>query len=179
MANCPTKCSIVTGECFGMVVDRTSAGDAATRALCGYFRPSREDPLLSTTDGEKFHGRAEGVHHRAGRSLNAGCGDLLEGWDQSGDLLQLEEDVYWFASDRDEAAQAARGRECPAEEDRGGPDFASGNTAGRDPAKALKPCRMRELVRVMCSDWAVSIRQACGATGFDRWTFHYQSCIRP
>lgn len=33
---------------------------------------------------------------------------------------------------------------------------------------------MRELVRGMCSDWAVSIRQACGAIGFDRSTFHYQ-----
>jgi putative transposase len=34
---------------------------------------------------------------------------------------------------------------------------------------------MRELVREMCSDWAVSIRTACGANGFDRSTFHYQS----
>lgn len=34
---------------------------------------------------------------------------------------------------------------------------------------------MRELVRGMCSDWAVSIRQACGAVKFDRSTFHYQS----
>jgi putative transposase len=34
---------------------------------------------------------------------------------------------------------------------------------------------MRELVRGMCSDWAVSIRTACGAVGFDRSTFHYQS----
>ena len=34
---------------------------------------------------------------------------------------------------------------------------------------------MRELVRGMCSDWAVSIRQACGAIGFDRSTFHYQT----
>ncbi|HQA12527.1 IS3 family transposase [Zoogloea sp.] len=41
--------------------------------------------------------------------------------------------------------------------------------------KPLKPGRMRELVRGMCSDWAVSIRQACGAIGFDRSTFHYQS----
>ena len=34
---------------------------------------------------------------------------------------------------------------------------------------------MRELVRGRCSEWAVSIRQASGATGFDRSTFHYQS----
>lgn len=27
----------------------------------------------------------------------------------------------------------------------------------------------------MCSDWAVSIRKACGAIGFDRSTFHYKS----
>ena len=27
----------------------------------------------------------------------------------------------------------------------------------------------------MCSDWAVSIRAACGAVGFDRSTFHYKS----
>ncbi|MDP3264667.1 MAG: IS3 family transposase, partial [Tabrizicola sp.] len=41
--------------------------------------------------------------------------------------------------------------------------------------KNLKPGRMRELVRGMCSDWAVSIRTACGAIGFDRSTFLYQS----
>lgn len=34
---------------------------------------------------------------------------------------------------------------------------------------------MRELVRGMGSDWAMSIRQACGAIGFDRSTFHCQS----
>ena len=34
---------------------------------------------------------------------------------------------------------------------------------------------MRELVRGMCSDWAVSIRTACGAMKFDCSTFHYKS----
>jgi putative transposase len=34
---------------------------------------------------------------------------------------------------------------------------------------------MRELVRGMCSEWAVSIRTASGAMGFDRSTFHYKS----
>jgi hypothetical protein len=34
---------------------------------------------------------------------------------------------------------------------------------------------MRELVRGTCGDWAVSIRTACGAIGFDRSTFHYKS----
>ena len=33
---------------------------------------------------------------------------------------------------------------------------------------------MRELVRRICSDWGVSVRQACGAIGFDRSTFHFQ-----
>lgn len=34
---------------------------------------------------------------------------------------------------------------------------------------------MRELVRGMCSDWAVSIRTACDPIRFDRSTFHYKS----
>ena len=34
---------------------------------------------------------------------------------------------------------------------------------------------MRELVCGMCNEWAVSIRTACGAIGFDRSTFHYKS----
>jgi putative transposase len=34
---------------------------------------------------------------------------------------------------------------------------------------------MREPDRGMCSSCAVSIGQACGAIGFDRLTFHYQS----
>lgn len=35
--------------------------------------------------------------------------------------------------------------------------------------------QMCEQVRGMCSDWAASIRTACGAIGFDRSTFHYKS----
>ena len=34
---------------------------------------------------------------------------------------------------------------------------------------------MRELGRGMCRDWGVSIRTACGALRFDRYTFHYKS----
>mgnify|MGYP003650632976 FL=1 len=45
----------------------------------------------------------------------------------------------------------------------------------QDPAKALKPARMREVVRGMCNDWCVSIRTACRALRFDRSTFHYKS----
>ena len=63
----------------------------------------------------------------------------------------------------------------PTEMKRRGPDAGSGDAAGRNPPKALKPGRLRELVRGMCNEWAVSIRQACGAIGFDRSTFHYQS----
>ena len=40
---------------------------------------------------------------------------------------------------------------------------------------ASHPGRMHDLVRGMCSDWAVSIRTACGAIGFNRSTFPYQS----
>ena len=46
---------------------------------------------------------------------------------------------------------------------------------GRHSPKALKPGRTRELIRGMCSDWAVSIRRACWALCFDRSTFHYKS----
>jgi putative transposase len=47
--------------------------------------------------------------------------------------------------------------------------------SGRHLPKALKPGRTRELVRGKSRDWAVSIRKACGAIGFDRSTFHYKS----
>ena len=40
---------------------------------------------------------------------------------------------------------------------------------------AFHPGRMREVVRGMCNDWAVSIQTACAALGFDRSTFPYQS----
>lgn len=45
----------------------------------------------------------------------------------------------------------------------------------QDPAKALKPDRMRAMVRGMCRDWSVSIRTACGAMKFDGSTFHFKS----
>ena len=112
---------------------------------------------------------------------------MPQGRDQPGDLIQLEEEVRRAAADRDEAVEAARRREWSAEEDRGRPDAGSGDgervnatgsrepANGRYPAKALKPDRMREVVRGMCSDWAVSIRKACGAMTFDCSTFHYKS----
>ncbi len=36
----------------------------------------------------------------------------------------------------------------------------------QDPPKALKPGRMRELVRGKCIDWGVSTRSACGDLRF-------------
>ena len=87
----------------------------------------------------------------------------------------MEEEVCRAAARPDAAAQAARGRECTAEEDRGGADTGSGDATGRYPAKNLKPGRLRELVRGMCSDWAVSIRAACGAMKFDCSTFYHKS----
>lgn len=91
---------------------------------------------------------------------------------QPGDLFQLEEKVCRPAAERNEAAQAARRRERTAEEDRGRPDAGPGNVAGRHPPKDLRPGRMCELVRGMCSDWEVSIRTTHGAIGFDPSAFH-------
>ena len=76
----------------------------------------------------------------------------------------MEEEVCRAAARPDAAAQAARGRECTAEEDRGGADTGSGDATGRYPAKNLKPGRLRELVRGMCSDCAGgdgALRGAC------------------
>ena len=47
--------------------------------------------------------------------------------------------------------------------------------SGRDPAKALRPGRLRELVTGMCVDWGVSIRRACGAICFDTSSDLYKS----
>ena len=43
-----------------------------------------------SNEGIAVHGRAEGVHHQAERGWHAGGGDLPQGRDQPGDLLQLE-----------------------------------------------------------------------------------------
>jgi transposase InsO family protein len=53
-------------------------------------------------EGIKVFGRAEGVHHQAGRRRNASCGDLPQGGDQLGDLLQLEEEVCRSVAVRDD-----------------------------------------------------------------------------
>ncbi len=81
----------------------------------------------------------------------------------------------------DEEAEAARGRECTAEEDCRGSDVGPRDVAGRHSPKALRPARKREMVKGMCQDWAISIRRACGALDFDRSTHHYISrrAIRP
>jgi putative transposase len=64
----------------------------------------------------------------------------------------LEEEVRWFAADRDASAQAA----------------------GRPPPKALKPVRKPKLVDEMSGDWDVSIRRACRVF-FGRYDYHYKS----
>jgi hypothetical protein len=46
-------------------------------------------------EGEQIFGRAEGVHHQAGRRRNAGCGDLPESGDPTDKkrLKQLEDET--------------------------------------------------------------------------------------
>lgn len=84
-------------------------------------------------EGVEVFRRAKGVHHQAGRRRDPGCGNLPQGGDQLGDLRQLEKEVCRVAADQDEAAEAARRRECPAEEDLRGPVAAPRDAAGRDP----------------------------------------------
>lgn len=81
--------------------------------------------------------------------------------------------VFRFDADRDEAAQAFQGRDCPAKADRGGPVAGPQDAAGCHPAKARSqvglnqwcplahPGSMRELIRGMCSGWLVSRWQVC------------------
>ena len=61
----------------------------------------------------------------------------------------------------DAPAEAARGREREAEEDRGGPVTGSRDASGRHPPKTVRPARKRELATTVCDDWGVSIRRAC------------------
>lgn len=65
-------------------------------------------------EGIAVFGHPEGVHFEAERRRRACGGDLPTGRDQSGDLLQLEEEVRRRAADGDEAAEAARGRKYAA-----------------------------------------------------------------
>ena len=39
----------------------------------------------------------------------------------------------------------------------------------------MRPARKRELASVVCDEWGVSIRRACGVLEFDRSTYHYKS----
>ena len=81
------------------------------------------------------------------------CGNLPEGRDQPGDLFQLEEEIRGHVAAGDEEAEAARGRECTAEEDCRGSDVGPRDVAGRHSPKALRPARKREMVKGMCQDW--------------------------
>jgi putative transposase len=49
------------------------------------------------------------------------------------------------------------------------------NAAGRDPPKALKPVRKRQLVDHARAIWQVSIRRACRALSVMRSSYHYRS----
>ena len=77
--------------------------------------------------------------------------------------LQLAQEVRRADAVGDEAAAPARGGERQAEEDRGRSVARQGDAAGRDPPKALKPARKRQLVDHARATWRVSIRRACRA----------------
>src|SRR5262249_24804869 len=47
--------------------------------------------------------------------------------------------------------------------------------AGRDPPKAMKPVRKRQLVDHARATWQVSVRRACRALPVHRSTYHYRS----
>ena len=49
-------------------------------------------------EGIEVFGSAEGVYSEAGQRRRAGGGHLPQGWDQSGDLLQLEEALRGHAA---------------------------------------------------------------------------------
>jgi putative transposase len=51
-----------------------------------------------------------------------------------------------------------------------------GHAAGRDPPKALKPARQRQMVDDARSTSRVSIRRACRALPVERSTYHYRFC---
>ena len=85
----------------------------------------------------KFFGRAEGVHFEAGRRWHTGDGDLPACSDQPGNIFQLEK-VCRSATDRDEASEAAGGRERPVEKAGGGP-------VRRQPSAPLRASRIERL----------------------------------
>ena len=101
--------------------------------------------------------------------------DFPQGRDQPGDVFQLEEAVRRIAADRDEAVEAARGRERAAEEAGGGPEPRPRDAAGRHPPKTVRPGRKRELAAHLCMEWDVSIRRACRVLEFDTSTYHYKA----
>lgn len=78
--------------------------------------------------------RLEGVHFEAGSGPNPGRGGLPSGWDQPGDLPQLEKETGRAAADQDEPAQAGRGRQHAQDPGRR-PLPRQGDAAGRDPPK--------------------------------------------
>jgi hypothetical protein len=86
-------CSPQTGPFLGRVF----------RAILSWLGGAEND------EGIEVFGRAEGVHPEAGSRRDPCDGHLPEGRDQSGDLLQLEEEIRWSAADGDAAAEAARG----------------------------------------------------------------------
>src|SRR5690606_36628189 len=147
-------------------------GPVGSRVFCRMFPWLGEE---SWHEGIEVHGRAEGVRGQAGRGRYARGGDLPQGRDQPGDVLQLEEEVRRAFAVGDAAFARARGRERAAEEDRGGPDARSRDAAGCHQAKALRPDRKREIIDEVRQDWQVTIRRACAALHFDRSTYHYRS----
>ena len=82
--------------------------------------------------------------------------------------------VRWPDAVGDEAPEAARGRERPAETHCGGSDAGPGDAAAGHQAKALGPARRRQVVDHLRATWQVSIRRACGALQAERSSYHYR-----
>ena len=145
-------------------------GFQASSGMCDSGRWTRKDH-----EEIEVHGGADRLHSAAGGGRHGGRRGVPQGGDQRGDVLQLAQEVCRADAVGDEAAASARGGERQAEEDRRRPVARQGDAAGRDPPKALKPARKRQLVDHARATWRVSIRRACRALPVERSTYHYRS----
>jgi putative transposase len=87
---------------------------------------------------------------------------------ERGDVLSLEDEVWWAGKERSATVEGLGRRERSTEKDRRAASFGHRRTEGGALKKVVGPQARREAVRVACEEGKLSERRACGLVGIAR-----------
>src|SRR5208283_45647 len=102
-------------------------------------------------------------------------GPVPRAWDQCGDVLRMEVEVWRDGSGRSATVEAVGGREPPTEAPGGRSESGPGSVESGDPKKRLELVGLRQDVAFVEQEKGLSERRACRLLELDRSSYRYEA----